>query len=66
MSLSAIDAMCRSQHAEALQATASKGLAQGPYVATRAGFELATLRSKDIDSTNAPPRSKKYDGCQSH
>ena len=45
-----------SLHAEALPVTASEGLAQGPYVAARTGFELATLRSKDIDSTNAPPR----------
>ena|SRR6218665_2946944 len=42
-------------HAEAPQATASEGLAQGRCVATRAGFELATLWSKGIDSTNAPP-----------
>ena len=34
-----------SLHAEALQATASEGLAQGPYVVTRAGFEPATLKS---------------------
>ena len=34
----------------------SEGLAQGPYVAARAGFELKTLRSKGFDSTNAPPR----------
>ena len=39
---------------EALQATASQGLAQGPYVAARAGFEPGTLLSKGIDSTNAP------------
>ena len=45
-----------SEHAEALQATASEGLAQGPYVAARAGFEPTTLRSKGIDSTNVPPR----------
>src|SRR6218665_859932 len=32
------------------------GLAQGPYVAVRAGFELTTLQSKSFDSTNAPPR----------
>src|SRR6218665_124060 len=43
---------CRSLHAEAPQATASEGLAQGPYVAASAGFEPA----KGIDSTNAPPR----------
>src|SRR6218665_2061681 len=30
-------------HAEASQATASKGLSQGPYVAARAGFEPATF-----------------------
>ena len=44
-------------HAEAhAQATVSKGLAQGPYVAARAGVEPTTLRLKVIDSTNAPPR----------
>ena len=49
--------LCRNLHAEELQATASEGLAQGPvYVAARAGFEHATLRSKGIDSTNAVPR----------
>ena len=34
-----------------LQASASEGLVQGPYVASRAGFEPATLWSKGIDST---------------
>ena len=48
--------LCRSLHAEALQATASEGLAQGPDMAARAGFEPATIRSKDAGSTNAPPR----------
>src|SRR6218665_3951363 len=48
--------LCRSSHTEALQATASEGLAQGPYVETRAGFEPTTIRSKGIDSTNSPPR----------
>jgi len=38
------------------QATASEGLAQGPYMAVRARFELMTFRSKGIDSTKAPPR----------
>jgi len=33
--------LCRSLHTEALQATASEGLAQGPYVAARAIFESA-------------------------
>ena len=44
-----------SLHAEALQATVSEGLAQGPYAAARVGFEPATLQSKGSDSTNAPP-----------
>jgi len=48
--------LCRSLHAETLQATASEGLAQGSYVATRARLETMTLRSKGIDSTNAPSR----------
>ena len=43
-------------HAEAPQAIASERLAQGPYVAARAGFEPTTLRSKGIEFTNAPPR----------
>src|SRR6218665_3509577 len=47
-------------HAEAPQATAGKGLAQGPYVAARAGVEPTTLRLKVIDSTNAPPRPTMY------
>ena len=38
-----------------MQATASEGLAQGSYVAARAGFEPTTLQLKGIDSTNAPP-----------
>ena len=29
-------------HAEALQATVSEGVAQGPYMAARAGFEPTT------------------------
>jgi len=33
-------------YAEAPQATASEGLAQGLYVAARAGFEPTTLRTK--------------------
>ena len=41
-------------HAEAPQATVSEGLAQGPYVAARAGDEPLTLRTKGIDSTNTP------------
>src|SRR6218665_794655 len=38
------------------QATAGKGLAQGPYVAARAGVEPTTLRLKVIVSTKAPLR----------
>src|SRR6218665_4047674 len=38
------------------QATAGKGLAQGFYVAARAGVEPTTLRLRVIDFTNAPPR----------
>src|SRR6218665_2731474 len=48
-------ALCRSLHAKELQASASEGLAQALYVAARAGFEPMTLRSKGIDTTNAPP-----------
>ena len=43
-------------HAESPQAIASEGLAQGPYVAARAGYEPANLRRKGGESTNAPPR----------
>ena len=39
-------------HAEALQAIVSEGLAQGAYLVARAGFELTTLRTKGVDSTN--------------
>src|SRR6218665_961847 len=38
-----------------LQDSAGKGLAQGPYVAARAGVEPTTLRLKVIVSTKAPP-----------
>ena len=40
-------------HAEAPQATAIEGLAQGPYVAAGGGFEPAT---KCVESSNEPPR----------
>ena len=43
-------------HAEAQQATASEGLAQGFSVAARARFEPTTLRTIGIESTNEPPR----------
>src|SRR6218665_4058205 len=35
------------------QVTVSEGLAQGPYVADRAGIEPMTLRMKGVDSANA-------------
>jgi len=35
-------------------ATVSEGLAQGPYATARVGVELMTLRTKGVDSTNAP------------
>jgi len=39
-----------------MQATASEGLAQGPCMAARAGFEDTTLRTKGDKSTNVPRR----------
>ena len=47
-------------HAEAPQAIVSEGLAQSPYVAARAGFEPTTLRTKGVETTNAPPRPTIY------
>ena len=41
---------------EALQATASEGLAKGSYVADRARAEPTTLLTIGVDSTNEPPR----------
>src|SRR6218665_3785682 len=38
------------------EATAGKGLSQGPYVTARAGVEPTTLRLRVIASTNAPSR----------
>jgi len=45
-------------HAEAPQATVSEGLAQGPYVASRAGVEPMRLRTKGVHSAKASPRPK--------
>ena|SRR6218665_3679839 len=45
-------------HAEAPQATASQGLAQGPYVAARARFEPTTFRMKGDESTNEAVRRR--------
>ena len=42
------------------QATAGTGLAQGPYVAARAGVEPTTLQLKVITSTNAPPHPVEF------
>ena len=42
-------------HTEAPRATVSEGLAQGPYVAARAGVEPTTLWTKGDESTNEPP-----------
>ena len=39
----------RSLHAKVLQATASEGLAQGPYVVAGVGFEPATLRTEGTE-----------------
>ena len=47
--------LCCSLHAEALQATMSEGLAQDPYMATRVGFEPATLRTQGTEPTTEPP-----------
>ena len=52
--------LCRILQVKALQAPASEGLAQGPYMAARAGFDPTTLRSKGIDSTNTPPRPTRH------
>src|SRR6218665_1778535 len=38
------------------QATVSKGLAQGPYMAARSGVKPTTLWLRVIDLTNVPPR----------
>src|SRR6218665_811697 len=42
------------------KATVGKGLAQGPYVAARAGVEPTTLQLKVITSTNAPPHPVEF------
>src|SRR6218665_1007570 len=43
-------------HVETSQATVRKGLAQGPHMAARAGFEPTTLRTKGVESTNESSR----------
>jgi len=39
-----------------IQATASEGLAQGPYVVARVGFKPATLRTEGTELNTEPPR----------
>jgi len=41
--------------ADVPEVIASEGLAQSPYVVTRAGFKPTTLQMKGIESTNEPP-----------
>src|SRR6218665_1065997 len=47
---------CIGVSCQSAQATAGKGLAQGPYMAARAEVEPTTLWLKVIDSTKAPSR----------
>src|SRR6218665_208777 len=49
--------LCQSKYAEALQATVSEGLAQGPYVAVRVGFEPVTLRTQGTKLITEPPHA---------
>ena len=51
-------------YAKAPQAIASEGLAQGPYVAARSGFESMTLRTKGDEYTNEPPRPQYIEDIQ--
>ena len=41
--------LCRSSHAEPLQATASERPARGPYVTARVGLEPATFRMEGTE-----------------
>jgi len=43
-------------HTDAPQATASEGLAQGPYMVARAVFEPMILQTKSDESTDEPPQ----------
>src|SRR6218665_2032744 len=49
-----------------MQGTTSERLAQGAYVAYRAGFKPATLRTKGAESTNEPPRPTIHIACRIH
>jgi len=46
--------LCRSKHAEALQATVNEGLAR-PYVVARVGFEPTIFRTQGTELTTKPP-----------
>ena len=48
--------LCWSYHTEALWATVSEGLAQGPYVAAGVGFKLRPSAHKAPNLTTEPPR----------
>ena len=47
-------------HAEVLQATASEGLAHGPYVVARLGHEPVSLRTQGAEHTTEPPHPHFY------
>ena len=54
-------------HAEAPHAIVREGLAQGLYVAVRAGVEPMTIRTKGVDFTNAPHRPQICQAsCEKH
>ena len=55
--------LCRSLHAEALQATASEGLALSPCVASGVGFEPGTFRTQGTEPTTEPQRHTPYLLC---
>ena len=40
-----------------IQATMSEGIAQGPYIAAKVGFEPATLQTQDTELTTEPPHN---------
>ena len=50
--------LCRRLHIEQRKATVSEGLAQGPYMVDRVGFELTTLRTEGTEPTTEPPCPK--------
>jgi len=58
--------LCRSEHAKALQAAMTKGLAKGPYVAARVGFEPATFQTQGTKPKTEPPRPKCIQSALAH